>query len=182
MALFFVAGSGTFCAKAHQSEVAERTPDGMIFIVFGLLCNGTVVVLRFLMPFDALGLRLLCPGTTLLVFGLLLKLRDRLGADWTAAVNAVPMRRIFVFLILVAVPTSHFLSMECELRRIMHLPGWPFHDSYRIVKTQVLEKYAEVPPGTRFEFPAKYNGVYYWVEFLRPDILADLPDSPDKGF
>lgn len=183
-ALFFVAGSGMTGGGTARTEQAdgEGCPDGTVFILFGLLCNGTVVTLRFLMPFDTLGLRLLCPGTTLIVLGLLLKLRYRLGVDWTEAINAVPMRRILILLVLAAIPASHFQSMENEIRRIMHLPVEPLHDSYSKIRVHVMERYADVPSGRRFEFPTKYNGVYYWINFLRPDIVADVPDSPDKGF
>ena len=83
---------------------------------------------------------------------------------------------------LLAVPAFHFLSMERELRRVMHLPMESWHEGYHAVRAHVMEKYADVPSGTRFAFPNKYPGVYYWIDFLRPDILADVPDSPDKGF
>ena len=179
-ALFFASGSGVF-GKGGDPE-NENVPDGMVFILFGLMCNGTVILLRFLMPFDALGFRLLCPGTTLLVLGIVLKIRACLRVDWATSINAVPTRRILVFLVLLAVPAFHFLSMERELRRVMHLPMESLHEGYHVVRARVMEKYADVPPGTRFSFPNKYPGVYYWIDFLRPDILADVPDSPDKGF
>ena len=179
-ALFFASGPGVFGKGGNTED--ECVPDGMVFILFGLMCNGTVILLRFLMPFDALGFRLLCPGTTLLVLGVVLKVRACLRVDWATSINAVPTRRILVFLALLAVPAFHFLSMERELRRVMHLPMESWHEGYHAVRAHVMEKYADVPSGTRFAFPDKHPGVYYWIDFLRPDILADVPDSPDKGF
>lgn len=182
VALFFAAGARFFRGRAGRPVKSAAPLGGTVFIVFGLVCNVTVIMLRFLMPFDSLGFRLLCPGTTLLVLGTLLAIQARLGSDWSQAINAVPLYRILAFLLVAALPAANFLSMERELRRVMHLPMESWYGSYREVKAEVMEKYAEVPSGTRFTFPSKFNGVYYWIDFLRPDILADVPDSPDKGF
>ena len=179
--LFVAVGSGMLRRGADETK-DESTPDGMVFVLLGLLCNGTVIVLRFLMPFDPLGFRLLCPGTTLLVLGLVLKIRSRLGVDWAAAVNAVPVHRILVFLALAAVPAFNLLPLEREIRRIMRLPSDPWYGSYKDVRAHVMEKYAAIPPGTQFEFPTKNMGIDYWIDFLRPDILAHLPDTPNSAF
>jgi hypothetical protein len=45
-----------------------------------------------------------------------------------------------------------------------------------------MEKYAAIPSGTQFEFPTKNIGIDYWIDFLRPDILAHLPDTPNSAF
>lgn len=179
--LLVTAGPGMLRKKSDEVK-DEGTPDGMVFVLFGLLCNGTVVVLRFLMPFDPLGFRLLCPGTTLLVLGLVLKIRSRLRVDWTVAINAVPMRRMLVFLALAAVPAFNILPLELEIRRTMHLPSDPWYGSYKDVRAQVMEKYAAMPPGTQFEFPANDFGIDYWIDFLRPDIIAHQPDMPNSAF
>lgn len=179
--LFATVGYGML--RRGSGEVKEEgAPNGMVFVLFGLLCNGTVVVLRFLMPFDPLGFRLLCPGTTLLVLGLVLEIRSRLGVDWAVAINAVPMRRILAFLVLAAVPAFNMLPMERGIRRIMHLPSDPWYGSYRDVRARVMEKYATLPPGTQFEFPANDFGIDYWIDFLRPDIIAHQPDMPNAAF
>ena len=180
-ALFFAAGPGSFCGRKADAK-ADATPDGFAFIAYGLLCNATVILLRFVMPFDTLGLRLLCPGTTLIAIGTILFLRKRLGVDWAAALDAAPTRRLMAFLALAVLPAANFSSMDGEMRRIMRLPKDPMHDAYRTVRARVMEKYADTAPGTRFSFPDSRPGEDFWIDFLRPDILADVPDSPDKGF
>ena len=134
------------------------------------------------MPFDTLGLRLLCPGTTLLAVGLVLLLRNHLKADWSTALDSVPMRRIAAFLALALLPAVNFTSIDGEVRRILHLPADSLHDAYRTVRARVMKKYSDTPCGTRFSFPDSCPGEDFWIDFLRPDILADVPDSPDKGF
>ena len=116
------------------------------------------------------------------MLGLVLEIRSRLGVDWAVAINAVPMRRILAFLVLAAVPAFNMLPMERGIRRIMHLPSDPWYGSYRDVRARVMEKYATLPPGTQFEFPANDFGIDYWIDFLRPDIIAHQPDMPNAAF
>ena len=83
---------------------------------------------------------------------------------------------------LMALPAANFSAIDGELHRILRLPDDPPRDAYPAIRARVLARHAHLPAGTRFSFPDKHPGEDYWIDFLRPDILADVPDSPDKGF
>ena len=176
---FAVLGRKAFRRKRDKNSPA--TSDGLAFIFLGLLCNGTMLVLRFILPFDTLGFRLLCPGTTLLTFGLILHVRNRLDADWSAALDAIPIRRFLALLTVLAIPATHLTAIEYGIRHVLNLPADALHSPYRTMRARLTAAYADRPAGARLSVPSCQDE-NFWINFLRPDLLADADDLPEKGF
>ena len=170
-------------AKPTQEDAPESTsgscPAGWGFIAIGVMFHATMIVMRCRHFFNPLGFRLLYPGTFLVAIGCILIVSQRLKIDWMSMLGALPKRVMACFCIGMALFGTWLLHGELQLREICGLKGYGIGDPYSVVKTRVLKKYSEVPPGSCVKLECDFDGEDFLLAYLRPDLMVSVT-LPEK--
>ena len=164
-------GEGARCNLACKGE------DGwLVFVLIGAMYHATIVFMRCRQSFDALGFRLLYPGTLMIVIGVVLLLRHAsyFGArDWTRSLNGIPLGRFMVLLICVMLFGCWLLYGELQLRRALGIETYSLGRPYRELREALLVKYGDIPSGTCLKIGCSCCGEEFLIAALRPDLMVE---------
>ena len=154
------------------------------FVIIGVQYHAALVFMRCRQSFDVLGFRLLYPGTLMIVIGLVLLLTQTISRFrvWSCVefVNAIPLRRFGSFLLVVVLFGCWLLHGELQLRSALGINVYSLGRPYPELRKQLLEKYANVPSGTKLNIGCSCCDEDFMIAALRPDLIIETVENWDN--
>lgn len=143
--------------KPFQNEKGIINNTWKFFMIIGLLYYGAIILMRMRSHFDNLGVRLMIPGTFLIIVGIITYLQDRLSQEHFNNFKKA-------FLIIVA--TSYVLAVKPIAKKL--IDNQPFTTYYENIR-EIEDKTKDIPQNSILIFNESHH------LYLRNDLFYTTP-------